>query len=137
VTPRYMLDTNMCIYLIQHRPSAVARRFARCYVGEVVISAVTLAELEYGVACSGESEARNRLALDLLLEDIPAEPFDRAAARAYGSIRQATREKSRDALDKLIAAHAVALDATLVTNKETDFAAYPGLRVENWVDTGS
>ncbi len=102
-------------------------------MGEVVISAITLAELEYGVVCSGDCEGQNRRALDLLLEDIPPEPFDSAAARAYGPIRRATRQKKRDALDKLIAAHAVALDVTLVTNNETDFAGYPGLRVENWV----
>ena len=73
------------------------------------------------------------MALDQLLEDIPAEPFDAGAARVYGPIRRATRQKKKDALDKLIAAHAVALDVTLVTNNEADFADYPGLRVENWV----
>jgi tRNA(fMet)-specific endonuclease VapC len=130
--PRYMLDTNMCIYLMKHQPAEVAARFAQCYVGEVVMSAVTTAELEYGVSCSGENEARNRKALDQLLEDIPPEPFDRGAARAYGPIREATRNKDRDALDKLIAAHAVALDVALVTNNEADFTGYPGLRVENW-----
>lgn len=127
-----MLDTNMCIYLMKHHPPEVAERFARCYVGEVVISAVALAELEYGVTCSGDNEERNRLALDLLLEDIPPVPFDSEAARAYGPIRWAGRERTRDALDKLIAAHAVALDVTLVTSNEGDFADYPGLRIENW-----
>lgn len=131
--PRYLLDTNMCIYLMKHQPPEVAARFAECYVGEVVMSAVTMAELEYGVSCSGKSEAQNRRALEQLTEDIPPEPFDQAAARTYGPIRLATRERSRDALDKLIAAHAVALDATLVTNNEADFAAYPGLKIENWV----
>ena len=128
-----MLDTNMCIYLLKDRPEEVARRFARCYVGEVVISAVTLAELEYGVVCSGAARRQNQQALDALLEDIPASPFDGIAARAYGPIRLATRTKTRDALDKLIAAHAVSLDVTLVTNNEADFAGYPGLRSENWV----
>ena len=131
--PRYMLDTNMCIYLMKHQPAEVAARFAQCYVGEVVMSAVTMAELEYGVSCSGENEHRNRRALDKLTEDIPPAPFEQAAARAYGPIRLATRNRNRDALDKLIAAHAVALDVTLVTNNEADFAGYPGLRVENWV----
>jgi tRNA(fMet)-specific endonuclease VapC len=130
--PRYMLDTNMCIYLMKHQPAEVAERFAQCFVGEVVMSAVTMAELEYGVSCSGENADRNRRALELLLEDIPAEPFDRGAARAYGPIRLATRNKNRDALDKLIAAHAVALDVALVINNGADFAGYPGLRVENW-----
>jgi tRNA(fMet)-specific endonuclease VapC len=131
--PRYMLDTNMCIYLMKHHPEQVATRFAQCYVGEVVMSAVTLAELEGGVACSGDKAAANRGALEGLLEDIPAQPFDSAAARAYGPARLATRDNSRDALDKLIAAHALALDVTLVTNNEADFAGYPGLKVENWV----
>lgn len=128
-----MLDTNMCIYLMKHHPPEVAARFARCYVGEVAISAITLAELEYGVACSGEKGPQNRAALDLLLEDIVAAPFDAQAAATYGPIRLATRDRKRDALDKLIAAHAVALDVALVTNNEADFAGYPGLRVENWI----
>jgi tRNA(fMet)-specific endonuclease VapC len=131
--PRYLLDTNMCIYLMKHQPVEVATRFAQCYVGEVVMSAVTMAELEYGVSCSGENEPRNRRALAQLTQDITPEPFDQAAARAYGPVRLATRSRNRDALDKLIAAHAVALDVTLVTNNEADFSDYPGLRVENWV----
>ena len=132
--PLYMLDTNMCIYLMKRQPTQVAQRFSQCYVGEVVMSAVTLAELEYGVACSGDTYGRNREALDGLLEDIVAAPFDSLAARAYGPIRLSTRDRRRDALDKLIAAHAVALDVALVTNNEADFADYPGLRIENWVD---
>ncbi len=133
MTPRYLLDTNMCIYLMKHQPAAAAARFAQCFVGEVVMSAVTMAELEYGVSCSGENEHQNRSALDQLTQDIQPVPFDHAAARAYGPIRLATQSRNRDALDKLIAAHAVALDVTLVTNNEADFAGYPGLRVENWV----
>ena len=128
-----MLDTNICIYLMKHQPPEVAERFAQCFVGDVVISAITLAELEYGVSGSGPAEAQNRLALDSLLEDIVALPFENQAAKAYGPVRQASRERKCDALDKLIAAHAIALDATLVTNNEADFTGYPGLRVENWV----
>lgn len=136
VRPRYMLDTNMCIYLMKERPPRVAARFARCFVGEVVISAVTQAELEYGVIDSGPRQAQNRAALDALLEDIPAAPFDAAAARAYGPVREATRTRTRDAYDKLIAAHAIALDAVLVTNDQADFQAYPGLKTENWASAG-
>ena len=128
-----MLDTNMCIYLMKHHLPQVAARFARCYVGEVVMSAVTLAELEYGVACSGTRRDQNRAALDLLLEDIVPAAFDARAAEAYGPVRLATRERKRDALDKLIAAHAIALEVALITHNEADFADYPGLTVENWV----
>lgn len=133
MTCRYMLDTNICIYLMKHHPPEVAARFAQCYVGEVVISAITLAELEYGVICSGDSSAHNQAALARLLEDIEVAPFDAAAAISYGPIRHSSRDRKRDALDKLIAAHAVALGVTLVTNNEVDFTGYPDLRVENWV----
>jgi len=134
VTSRYLLDTDMCIYLMTRQPPQVAARFAELRVGDVVMSAVTLAELVYGVTASGPHEAQNREALDLLTEHILPLPFDAPAAAAYGPIRLATRERTRDALDKLIAAHAVAVDAILVTNNTADFAVYPGLRVENWVE---
>ena len=132
--PRFMLDTNICIYLMKHQPPEVARRFEDRFVGEVVISAITLAELEYGVACSGPSRERNRAALDAFLEEVPVAPFDLAGARAYGPVRLATRERTRDALDKLIAAHALSLNVTLVTINVADFRAYPGLIVENWLE---
>ena len=132
--PKYMLDTNICIYLMKHQPVEVAGRFARCFVGDVVISAITLAELEHGVVCSGAAKLRNRAALDGFLEEIPVAPFEARAAKAYGPARFATRERKRDALDKLIAAHAISLDVILVTNNEADFAPYQGLTIENWVN---
>jgi tRNA(fMet)-specific endonuclease VapC len=131
---RYMLDTNICIYLMKHQPAQVRERFAACYVGDVVISAITLAELEFGIACSPEARARNQAALAGLLEDIQVAPFEAAAARAYGPLRAQHRERNRNALDKLIAAHAMALQMVLVTNNESDFLAFPGLVVENWVN---
>ena len=131
--PRYMLDTNICIYLMKHQPPQVRARFAECYVGEVVISAITLAELEFGVACSGEFQARHQALLDSLLEDIPVVPFEAQAARAYGPLRATHRDRTQDALDKLIASHALSIGATLVTNNEADFRGFAGLRVENWV----
>jgi tRNA(fMet)-specific endonuclease VapC len=133
---RYMLDTNMCIYLMKNQPKQVAERFAACFVGDVVMSAITYAELDYGVTAS-VNQARERQHLAALIEDIPVAAFDRAAASAYGPIRAATRERRKDHLDKLIAAHAVALDVVLVTNNERDFTCYPGLRIENWIGSGS
>ena len=134
MNPVYMLDTNICIYLMKRQPRGVFERFERCYVGDVVMSAVTLAELEYGVAASGASRDHNRAALDALVEDIPPVPYDVAAARAYGDVRLASRERRRDALDKLIASHAIALGVTLVTNDAGDFGQYLGLKTENWID---
>ncbi|MGB7502535.1 MAG: type II toxin-antitoxin system VapC family toxin [Azonexus sp.] len=131
--PRYMLDTNMVIYLMKNQPEEVARRFAQCYVGDVVMSAITFAELEYGVAVC-QNPAQEKLKLANLAKDILVLPFDQNAAIAYGPIRGATRDSKKDHLDKLIAAHAVALDVVLVTNNLKDFAKYPGLKAENWLD---
>jgi tRNA(fMet)-specific endonuclease VapC len=133
--PKYMLDTNICIYLMKHQPVEVRMRFSQCFVGDVVISAITLGELEYGVTCSGEAVLANRALLNSFIEDVPVAPFDTLAARTYGPARFANRERKKDALDKLIASHALALGVTLVTNNEADFVCYPGLLVENWVST--
>lgn len=130
--PRYMLDTNMCIYLMKNQPQEVARRFSRCFVGDVVMSAITYAELEYGVAVSANPE-HERESLVGLIEDIPVVPFDDAAGIAYGPIRLATRDNKRDHLDKLIAAHAVSLNVAVVTNNVKDFAKYPGVVTDNWL----
>ncbi len=131
--PKFMLDTNICIYLMKNQPEQVARRFAKCVIGDVVMSAITFAELEYGVSVSRDPE-RERANLDDLAEMIPAAPFDIEAARAYGPVRKATQDRKRDHLDKLIAAHALALDVVLVTNNIRDFQAYPGLRLDNWLE---
>ena len=132
MSPKYMLDTNMCIYLMKNQPAQVAERFAQCYVGEVVMSAITFAELSYGVSVSADPrrEAKN---LSSLVEDIPVAPFDELAGTMYGPIRLATRESKKDHLDKLIAAHSKALSVTLVTNNLKDFEKYPGVTAENWL----
>jgi tRNA(fMet)-specific endonuclease VapC len=132
---KYMLDTNICIYLMKHQPPAVARRFAECRQGDVVISAITLAELEYGVRASGEANRQqNRQALDALVELIPSVAFDAPAAAMYAEVRAVIPDRRRDALDKLIASHVRSLGLTLVTNNLDDFQAYPGVVLENWVD---
>ena len=132
MSPKYMLDTNMCIYLMKNQPAQVAERFAQCYVGEVVMSAITFAELSYGVSVSADPrrEAKN---LSSLVEDIPVAPFDELAGTMCGPIRLATRESKKDHLDKLIAAHSKALSVTLVTNNLKDFEKYPGVTAENWL----
>jgi tRNA(fMet)-specific endonuclease VapC len=127
-----MLDTNMCIYLMKQQPVAVAYRFAQCQVGDVVMSAITYAELRFGVAACA-NPAREQAHLAALIEDIPVAPFDAAAGAAYGPIRLATRDSRKDHLDKLIAAHAAALGSVLVTNNVRDFARYPEIVVENWL----
>ncbi|MFN9773668.1 MAG: PIN domain-containing protein [Burkholderiales bacterium] len=92
-------------------------------------------ELEAGVA-STERERRTRVrrALARFVEEVPVVPFDAAAAAAYGPVRLASRDRRRDALDRMIAAHALALDVALVTSNVADFAGCSGLRIENWVE---
>jgi len=96
------------------------------------MSAITFAELSYGVSVSSDPtrEAEN---LSSLVEDIPVMPFDQFAGAAYGPIRRATRDSKKDHLDKLIAAHAKALSVTVVTNNLKDFDKYPGVVAENWL----
>ena len=96
------------------------------------MSAITFAELSYGVSVSADPrrEAKN---LSSIVEDIPVMPFDQLAGSMYGPIRLATRESKKDHLDKLIAAHAMALSVTVVTNNLKDFEKYPGVKTENWL----
>ena len=134
-TRKYMLDTDICIYLSESGSPAVARRFAKVKNGEAVVSAVTLAELHYGaIAVSGV--ARRKIAargLESLSKVVPAVPFDEDAAAVYAQVRMADPERNIRAMDKLIAAHAIALNLTLVTNNIRDFQKFrPRLRVENW-----
>lgn len=131
--PRYMLDTNICIYLAKHQPEEVARRFAQCHAGDVVMSAITYAELQYGASVAADPK-REQATLAALVEDIPVVPFNAAAGVAYGPVRFATRESRKDHLDKLIAAHAISLDVILVTNNTKDFEKYPNVIIENWLE---
>lgn len=130
----YLLDTNICIHLLQARPPQVLARFAALQVGDVLMSVVTYAELRHGVErYSGALRDQAALALRRFVQRVPVLPFDELAAEHYGVIAAAIRERRRDALDRLIAAHALSLGAVLVTNNEADFRGYPGLVMENWV----
>lgn len=131
---RYMLDTNICIYIIKHKPESVYKRLMKIRPEDVCISSITYSELSYGVKKS-EQKDRNRLALTLMLSNIEILEFDSAAAEEYGNIR-ACLEKSGTpigSLDMLIAAHAKASGCTLVTNNLKEFSRVEGLKAENWV----
>lgn len=128
-----MLDTSICIHLIQRHPPQVLHRFAALSQGDVVMSAVTLAELRHGVERDPSAKPQAEQALDRLLGFIPAQPFDPDAAVRCGVLAAAIRDRRRDVLDRLIAAHALSLGVVLVTSNEADFNVYPGLTVENWV----
>jgi tRNA(fMet)-specific endonuclease VapC len=130
---RYMLDTNICIYILKRHPPEVLARLESLHQGDVVMSVVTYAELRAGLEMQTTNRLQDERALALLTTHIPVLPFAEADANSYGILRAAAPERRRDALDRLIAAHAVSRDLILVTNNEADFAGYPGLKVENWV----
>lgn len=132
---RYMLDTNISIYIMKRHPAEVLSRFDSLRQGDVVMSVVTHAELRAGLEMQTVNRSSDEHVLGLLISRIPVLPFDDAAAVSYGVLRAALRERNRNALDRLIGAHALSTGATLVTNNEADFKDYPGLVIENWVNS--
>ena len=129
---RYMLDTNICIYIIKNHPPQVLRRLEALNQGGVVMSVVTYAELRAGLEIQTTNREQDEHFLALLVRKIPVLPFTESDAESFGVLRAAVRDRSRNAMDRLIAAHAVNSGVILVTNNEADFKDYPGLVVENW-----
>lgn len=128
-----LLDTNICIYIINTKPPEVLARFRQFHLGEIGLSSVAAAELAYGVAKSGS--ARNRQALEMFLAPLDILPFDEKALWAYGDVRADLERRGLaiGSLDTMIAAHALSLNATLVTNNLREFSRVNGLLLENWV----
>ena len=132
---RYMLDTNICIALIKRKPPKALKRFDRLSAGNVGISAITLAELRYGVAKSQNIE-RNRQALEEFLLPLEVADFGERAASAYGTVWADLENSGQPIgpLDTQIGAHAQSLDAILVTDNTAEFRRIKGLKIENWLD---
>jgi len=130
---RYLLDTNICIYIRQRRPEEVLRRFRRLRPGEAALSVITYGELLYGAAKSAQRTA----ALERLTELVrllPALALPESAGETYGSIRAELESKGEmiGNNDLWIAAHALAAGLTLVTNNEREFRRVRRLKVQNW-----
>ncbi len=130
---QYMLDTNMCIYIIKRKPAGVIERFKEMTMPQVGISSITLSELLYGVAKSSKPE-QNQLALVQFAAPLEILPYDDGAARFYGDLRADLERKGTPmgSLDMLIAAHALSIGCVLITNNEKEFKRIQGLRIENW-----
>lgn len=130
----YMLDTNICIFIIKNKPETVIRKFMECDVGDICISSITYAELVHGVEKSAARE-KNKIALTVFLSEIQIMPFDDTAAQVYGAVKAELQKSGTPIgpLDTLIAAHAKALDLILVTNNTREFVRVEGLRLEDWV----
>jgi tRNA(fMet)-specific endonuclease VapC len=126
---KYMLDTNICIYLIKKHPPRIVEKFSNYRKGEIVISSVTWAELCCGIEKDGREIINGILSiLDVL-------PFDVEAGSQYGELSMLFPNRKAN-IDRMIAAHALSLHITLVTNNRADFAMYEssGLQLENWAD---
>lgn len=121
--PAFLLDSNICIYLLNNLSPVLAARVGDQPVGSLFMSSITLAEIAVGYGKAiGDAPS-----LKAMIEQIPVLDFDEAAARIYGTL-----PFRRSRFDRLIAAHALSLDLTLITNNQADFADIPGLRTENW-----
>ncbi len=131
----YMLDTNICIYIMKQHPSAVRDRITGIPPREVMISGIVLAELWYGVSKSAQRQ-RNEMALSDFLAVCGVEEWPTQAAPLYGDLRASLERRGRiiGGNDLLIASHALLRKATLVTNNTREFERVPGLMVENWVE---
>lgn len=120
----FLLDTDCSIYAMLGTHPRLRERLAKCGPGEVAISAITFAEIVMG---ENLGYPPDREAIEDFISVVPILPFDEAAGRAYANL-----PSRRASFDRLIAAHALAIDATVVTNNEADFADVPGLKIENW-----
>ncbi|MCR5788901.1 MAG: type II toxin-antitoxin system VapC family toxin [Lachnospiraceae bacterium] len=131
----YMLDTNIVAYAKNRRPACVLERLLAHDPSEIGISAITMAELEFGVFNSSNPE-KNRMALIMFLSGITILPFDKAASLEYGSIRHLLKTSGAiiGGNDMLIAAHARSLEITLVTHNIGEFSRIPDLKLEDWAE---
>ena len=130
---KLMLDTNICIYIIKQQPPGVLNRFLEYQIGDIGISSITLSELRYGVAKSKYKE-KNTKALDEFIIPLEVVPFDERAALVYGEIRASLEIAGTPigSMDYLIAAHALSLGVTLVTNNTREFNRIPQLALADW-----
>jgi tRNA(fMet)-specific endonuclease VapC len=131
----YILDTNICIYIIKRKPQNVLDKLSQVPLGLVGISVITLSELVYGVRKSAFPE-KNMEALKQFLIPFELFQFDYNCAIEYGYIRSDLEKKGAliGPLDMLIAAHAKSLGHILVTNNEKEFKRVEGLQIENWLN---
>ncbi|MCL6097603.1 MAG: type II toxin-antitoxin system VapC family toxin [Bacteroidetes bacterium] len=131
---KYLLDTNICIYIIKKKPEEVLKRFLKIKPDSIGISAITVSELYYGVAKSLKPD-ENTIALEQFILPLTILNFNKEDSIAYGRLRAKLEQRGKliGAMDMLIAAQALSRDLILVTNNEREFKKVNGLFVENWV----
>lgn len=128
-----MLDTNICVYLIKRKPERLIKRITKHSPEDIVLSSITVSELYYGVQKS-MNKKQNMEALNLFLEPFEILSYDSEAAKIYGKIRSDLERKGTPigSMDLLIAAHALSLGLTLITNNTREFKRIRGLKVIDW-----
>jgi tRNA(fMet)-specific endonuclease VapC len=131
---KYMLDTNICIYIIKQKPRAVIERFLQTEISQIGISSITLSELLFGASKSSKPE-QNKIALAQFVAPLEILPYDDQSAQYYGDLRAYLEKQGKPigSLDMLIAAHALSIACTLITNNEKEFIRIPNLNIDNWV----
>lgn len=131
---KFMLDTNICIYIIKRKPPDVIERFNQTEISQIGISSITLSELSYGVSKSSKPK-QNQIALMQFVAPLEILPYSDEAAQYYGDLRAHLEKQGAPigSLDMLIAAHALSIACTLVTNNEKEFIRIPNLKIDNWV----
>ena len=132
---KYLIDTNICIYIMNKRPVEVLNKFKKLKLGEIGISTISVSELQYGVRNSKYRE-KNKKRLAEFLAPFEILSFDEMAAEIYGDIRFKLEKRGQPVgpLDQLIAAHALSQGLILVTNTDKEFKRFQNLKVENWVN---
>ena len=129
----YLIDTNICIYIMNKRPPEVIQRFKNHEIGQIAISSITVSELNYGVTKS-QNKKQNAKRLEEFLTPFNILPYDENASKYYGIIRSELESQGKvvGPLDMLIAAHAMSENLILVTNNQKEFQRIKSLKVENW-----
>ena len=131
----FLIDTNICIHIMNKRPHGVIHKFKNTDVGQIGISTITVSELNYG-ASKSKLQKQNFKRLEEFLTPFEIIPYDQDASQYYGEIRYQLENQGNiiGPLDLLIAAHALSRNLTLVTNNEKEFKRIKSLKVENWVN---
>ncbi len=130
----FLLDTDICIYIIKRKPQHVIDRFQTLSLSDIGVSSLTIAELEYGAYKSQRVE-QNRAALNQFLLPLEIVPFDESVTQIYGNLRATLERRGTiiGGIDMLIASQAIALSLTLVTNNTKEFSRIQNLDLDNWV----
>jgi len=131
---KYLIDTNICIYIMNKRPIGIIHKFKQFDVGDIGVSTITVSELEYGVAKS-KNRRLNEQRVEEFLSPLEILPYDEIAASIYGDIRLQLEKcgESIGPLDLLIAAHSLSRNLVLISNNEKEFKRVKKMKVENWI----